>query len=538
MLRMIMDAFSAIEQLGMLFAGLVCLGVAVLVVLAEVQTRRRSVKVQGRIVGVRCSGTVSGMEKQLDPSMEISPPPDPDMKSFKEDFKKSPGAMLVALLFASIVVFVPLALFGGGAYFAWDYLDLKAHGARAQAKVVRIETNYSSDGDTRSIIVAYTDGEGRKHENKDRIGTGFTPRWKKGSSVDIIYDPGSPERFRVDNFWHNMGLPLGLMGISGGVLFFLFIRPRLKREKEQPGLPGKIRALEAVGRYYYPVYEYTAPDGKVITAHSSSGSNTLSNKIIGTTVTLYADPEAPWDVSRSGLALTALLTAFFLIPAFIFLYMSFVTFKFNIFTVLFTLAFLAYCGVKIAKTIKPRDQWEKPSEFKLRRKEARRKKMQNPPGYILSPDEFRERLRAIDRYNKILSPFIVLGAISLLAGGFYMDRDMRQFSAQALKTRGEVVSLQGRRSGDGYSYYPVVSFATTSGHQEKFVGKSGANPPLYREGDVVDVLYDPGNSRRAQIDHGLLSNLPALACYGFGILLLLLQVNFWNGLRRRAEEPS
>jgi len=50
-----------------------------------------------------------------------------------------------------------------------------------------------------------------------------------------------------------------------------------------------------------------------------------------------------------------------------------------------------------------------------------------------------------------------------------------------------------------YSYYPVVEFTSSRGKVVQFTSKLGRNPPAFKEGQVVKVLYDPQNVNSAKI---------------------------------------
>jgi Protein of unknown function (DUF3592) len=61
---------------------------------------------------------------------------------------------------------------------------------------------------------------------------------------------------------------------------------------------------------------------------------------------------------------------------------------------------------------------------------------------------------------------------------------------------GTVVDL----SYGGKSYDPVVEFTAPSGATIRFTSGIGSNPPAWRVGEHVGVLYDPGNPQDATID--------------------------------------
>lgn len=369
----VFNVFQAFNQTGFLFAGLVCFGLALLIIFAEIQTRRRCIKVQGRIVAVRCGGAVSSKNR---------PAPVSD-----------------------------------------------------------------------------------------------TP----------------------------------------------------------PADPSKIGMMEAAGHYYYPVYEYESPDGKIIRAHSSSGSNMLTDKIVGTPVEILVNPDEPWEANARHTTVIGLMALIFIIPGALFTYTALKNFEFNILTALCIFGFIALFGMKIVQSIKPRDQWEQPSAFKLRRREERQKKMENPPGYIMSPEEFNARLKAADRYATIMAPVGLLIALGLLAGGYHLDRDMKELSARALRLEGTVTHLESRSDSDGTTYYPVIKFDTPEGKSSTFKDSFGSSPPMYKTGEKVKVMYDPSSPYRTKIDHGRWNNVPALACYGFGSLFLWLTLKSLNTIRKRRE---
>jgi hypothetical protein len=62
--------------------------------------------------------------------------------------------------------------------------------------------------------------------------------------------------------------------------------------------------------------------------------------------------------------------------------------------------------------------------------------------------------------------------------------------------------LEYQRSGSdgGGSYYPVIEFRTVRNEAVVFRGSVGSNPPSFRRGEQVRVLYDPTTPEIAKID--------------------------------------
>lgn len=50
-----------------------------------------------------------------------------------------------------------------------------------------------------------------------------------------------------------------------------------------------------------------------------------------------------------------------------------------------------------------------------------------------------------------------------------------------------------------WAYYPVVSFTTAQGYLYIFTDGEGSDPPTYKVGEAVEVLYNPDDPRDATI---------------------------------------
>lgn len=96
--------------------------------------------------------------------------------------------------------------------------------------------------------------------------------------------------------------------------------------------------------------------------------------------------------------------------------------------------------------------------------------------------------------------FLIVG-VGALAGGIFWGVKTQRFVASASRASGTVIELERRQSGDdGPTYYPVVRFTDAAGKDVTFTSSTGSNPPSKREGDKVDVLYDPKNPTEAELD--------------------------------------
>lgn len=95
--------------------------------------------------------------------------------------------------------------------------------------------------------------------------------------------------------------------------------------------------------------------------------------------------------------------------------------------------------------------------------------------------------------------FTVIG-VAMLFGAFASYNSTSAFIDRATETSGIVTELVYSRSSDSTSYYPVVAFQDASGREIVFQSRSGSNPPSFRRGERVSVLYEPSAPENAQIN--------------------------------------
>jgi Protein of unknown function (DUF3592) len=126
------------------------------------------------------------------------------------------------------------------------------------------------------------------------------------------------------------------------------------------------------------------------------------------------------------------------------------------------------------------------------------------------------------------APIVGVFAVILFVVGVCQSVKIARLEATGLRAQGEVVRLKGESSSSdhgGYSYYPIVRFKAEQNTRVEFKDSVGSNPPSYRVGDKVTVLYLAGNpSQEAIIDRGAFWNwaIPALLFAGAVLLLCLL----------------
>ncbi len=106
-------------------------------------------------------------------------------------------------------------------------------------------------------------------------------------------------------------------------------------------------------------------------------------------------------------------------------------------------------------------------------------------------------------FNLIKNLFFVLG-VAMLIGTYFLFKSTNEFLAKAISTEGKVIELVRKKSGNSsnnsISYHPLVSFVDQEGYNSEFLSSSGSNPPAYKVGEKVEILYNPESPLDAKIN--------------------------------------
>lgn len=109
----------------------------------------------------------------------------------------------------------------------------------------------------------------------------------------------------------------------------------------------------------------------------------------------------------------------------------------------------------------------------------------------------------LDRLGKFA--LIPIGLLLLFAAA-YSTWSTKVWLARAVEVRGSVIEMVRVRDSDdnGYLFTPLVRFGTPDGKTIEFQSSLRTNPPAYHVGQIVSVLYLPGEPHSAAIK-GVLS---------------------------------
>jgi hypothetical protein len=101
-----------------------------------------------------------------------------------------------------------------------------------------------------------------------------------------------------------------------------------------------------------------------------------------------------------------------------------------------------------------------------------------------------------------LGRFVIVPiGLLLLALAAWSVWSTKTWIAHAVETQGTVIEMVRMRDSDntGYLYAPLVRFSTAEGKTIEFQSSLHTNPPAYRTGQTVSVLYDPAVPESASI---------------------------------------
>lgn len=155
----------------------------------------------------------------------------------------------------------------------------------------------------------------------------------------------------------------------------------------------------------------------------------------------------------------------------------------------------------------------------------------------------------ISRRRRFVNPLAGLwgGPIGVLVGatmlffGWQWRGQTQEYIAASARATGTVIEVVSQtRTQDGVQktyFYPIVEFKTPAGEVVRFQDSTGSNPPAYREGETVEVLYDLLTPQAATVASWTNLWLPStivLAAGGlfvlFGVLGFLQSLFFILGL--------
>lgn len=124
-----------------------------------------------------------------------------------------------------------------------------------------------------------------------------------------------------------------------------------------------------------------------------------------------------------------------------------------------------------------------------------------------------------------MSDTLIIGIVFSLVGGLLAAIGVlilirtRIFIGKAQEVKGTVIQMvYSRSSNGGGGYSPVYQFTTIEGQTIVVADNLSSNPPMFKEGQVIDVLYDPENPQKARIKRWMSLYFVPLLLGGMGLI--------------------
>ena len=286
--------------------------------------------------------------------------------------------------------------------------------------------------------------------------------------------------------------------------------------------------------FYYPVAEYVGLDGRKRYLEGSVGSSSPLDAV-GDAVTVLVQPDDPEKAVLKS-SLTYVLGAALALMGLASCIVFFVVFRATTFSIAGAVGVVGLVAYKLRGSMR-----EKPLSLEAWRKykdQALRARVFTDAGKAgipwADPVALRTAIANQQKVNRFAVPILLLGGVGLLFLGAHLHQKTGMFLARAVRAPGVVVEMARNHSSHNDTYAPVVEFEHQGGTY-RFKDSIGSDPPSYRIGQAVGVLYDPDHPREARIDRGRWNKAMPILIGAFGALLCLL--GLWI-LKRRAPAPS
>jgi hypothetical protein len=307
---------------------------------------------------------------------------------------------------------------------------------------------------------------------------------------------------------------------------------------------GSIIGVVDKGGTYAPVYRYTSADGSAHQAISTISSGTVAGKETGRVVPLLVSPHDPGRAQEAGIGSAEIVfvaAGLLLVMAGIWMGSTAITaYPVTAKTWIMAALLTVYGFWHLRRGTGLGSQ--RPSML-----EAGRSLLGNrtafgaadvkPIEQLVPPADARKAADKTSQQWSKAAPFALFFALLLMCLAVHQATALVRLQSTGLRTEGQVVSLKAESSSGGsYSYFPIIRYRARSHVAVEFKDNIGSNPPRYRVGDKVTVLYLPDSSRpQAIIDRGPFWNWVIPAALGAAALVALWLFFF---LRRAVPQAT
>jgi len=327
-----------------------------------------------------------------------------------------------------------------------------------------------------------------------------------------------------------------LVGLAFVALGTLIVVSEARTRRGAWEVPGQVIGFStgssSDARYLHTIAAYVGPDGHSRYVESSVGSSSPLDAI-GDSVTVLVKPDDPAQATiKSSLSyvLAGVVAMMGLISCIVF----FAVFRIDGFSIVGAAVVVAAGSWKLRGALR-----DKPMTLQAWR--DYKSKLFGPRTFTednkhdirwVDPSALRQALENQRKASRVAIPVLLLAGAGLLLLGNHLHTRTEAFLGAAVPGAGVVVGLEDNDSGDTTTYAPVVEF-DHDGRTYRFKDSIGSNPPSYRRGEGVAVLYVPSDPTNARIDRGRWNRAVPIFVGGFGVLLCSLGI--WMVLKRPRE---
>lgn len=287
---------------------------------------------------------------------------------------------------------------------------------------------------------------------------------------------------------------------------------------------GTIVGVREIGKgMYRPVYSYTLPDGSRAEGTSDTGSSAVSRMGTGRVVRLLVFVQHPQEVAEYDGFLLEIVGAVLTVVGCGLCYYAVTTWPLTPVTWMMLAGIVIYLAAHHSRTLS-RKPGTAPSVLAWR--QARDARLTASPvvpaEQVHGRPDCLEQRRNQAKINRLALPVLIVAGAALGALGIRLAQSTAALQTGGVRAQGTVVSLELQESSGSSTYHPVVEFSSGDVNTLRFTDRAGSNPPSYRTGEHVTVLYMPQSPRNtAIIDHGRWNWLLPTALCLFGALLIL-----------------
>lgn len=284
---------------------------------------------------------------------------------------------------------------------------------------------------------------------------------------------------------------------------------------------GELIGVRQQGKTYRSVYRYTGPDGHSYEGTSNQGSSSLAGRATGASVALLVMPGDLTQVEEARSHAWTLIGIVFLATGSGLFYYAVHMWPIGPATWVVAGLLIVYAAVRIRRVVLR----SRTSSLPRNSATMAALPLQRSEDILAQPER-----RALDARQRTLlkrwSPLLLLLGLLSLALSYHLGRTLLVLQASGYRASGTVQSLEtSSTSSNDTTYYPQVTFIARSGAAVRFRDRVGSNPPAYRVGEAVAVLYLPQDPGSAMIDRGIWNWI------GPGIVLLAGVVLIISSLR-------